>query len=58
MKAPSLFLLASLFLVAQVRGQIVQRIGPAVVKELISGLTGHSAQVEDHLGAVALCGEG
>lgn len=52
MKAPLLLL------VAQVRHQIVQRIGPAVVKVLIAGVTGQSAQVEDHLGAVALCGEG
>lgn len=47
-----------LLLVVQVRHQIVERIGPAVVHELIAGVTGESAQVEDHLGAVAMCGEG
>jgi hypothetical protein len=41
MKAPSLFLARRLLLlVKQVRRQIVQRIGPAVVKVLITEVTG------------------
>ncbi len=47
-----------LLLVAQVCRQGVERIGPAVVHVLITRMSGESAQMEVHLGAVTVFSEG